>query len=63
MIPCEGSGCPAHLIRKDHGVCAMCGEWVAVELTGRAEGLALEGVAVKHQRQDILAQIDRGDYG
>lgn len=54
LVPCEGGGCSVHLRRKDHGVCPMCGEWVLCTPSGFAVG---------HTRQDILAQIDRGDYG
>jgi hypothetical protein len=30
LIPCEGSGCPAHSVRFDYGICSMCGAAVAV---------------------------------
>jgi hypothetical protein len=30
LIHCEGSGCPAHSVRCDYGICSMCGAAVAV---------------------------------
>ncbi len=60
MVPCEGSGCPAHLWGSSTntttfmGTCSMCGHGVA------CNG---QGIAPHHLREDILAQLERGDYG
>lgn len=48
-IPCEGTGWPP----AGGVLCAMC---------GRA-GLVANGFVVAHQRDDILAMIERGDFG
>ena len=64
LIDCEGAGCPTH--RKighrllaaseagHHGICAMCGRIVEVDVVGKA---------VDHQREDIVAMLARGDFG
>jgi hypothetical protein len=56
LIACEGGGCPVNYIGSGiaSGICTMCG--AEVEL---APGF----VAMAHQRMDILAMLDRGDYG
>lgn len=62
LMTCEGSKGPTHFPAVDGrvpvvGMCKMCGQWVELELW-RDEGW----LAVPHQRQDILAMLDRGDY-
>ena len=59
MIPCEGTDCSTH--QHHHGdppdvivgMCAMCGQAVP---------LHDDGTATAHDRRDILAMIDRGDF-
>lgn len=53
MIPCEGSGFePA----RGFGLtlCAMCGEPPVLDAAG---------MVVAHERDDIIARIERGDFG
>jgi hypothetical protein len=52
LIECEGSGCPAHCVRFGYGLCSMCGHPVAVDDRG----------AIGHDRQDIIAMLNRGDF-
>lgn len=59
-IRCEGSGHPTHAIgapllagAPSGTICTMCGSPVAVDRYG---------IASAHQRDDILAMIDRGDF-
>lgn len=52
-IPCEGSGCPGNLPGDDTALCTMCGALHPLD----------GGVVVAHQRDDIIARINRGDYG
>ena len=57
-IRCEGSGCPTHQLNEQMkqwniGVCQMCGRMANVEA----------GVAVEHERDDVLDRIERGDFG
>lgn len=65
-IHCEGSLCPGHDLREDwvieedmekvlRAMCPMCGR------RHRVEGDP--PVVSTHQRDDVLAMIDRGDYG
>lgn len=56
MIRCEGSLCPP---ATGHGlvVCSMCGQPVH-----RTEGVFGE-VVVEHERKDLLAMVERGDFG
>lgn len=52
-VSCEGSGYPPCAFPHVHeGMCAMCGRWKPLD------GLVLS----EHQRPDILAMIDRGDF-
>jgi hypothetical protein len=51
-IACEGSGCPGIPAPWRGGLCAMCGAAVP----------SREGKILPHERQDILAMIDRGDF-
>jgi len=54
MVECEGTGSFA-----DDGYCQMCGlAGDALPIT-RAEGFLLVDT---HQRQDIIAMIERGDF-
>lgn len=53
-ILCEGSDCPTHVALHGQGMCAMCGRIVNYYDNGRA---------VPHDRDDVLAMIERGDYG
>lgn len=55
LILCEGSYQRTHNIDCWNGLCAMCG--LVVPICGDA------GEAVAHDREDILAEIDRGDFG
>lgn len=58
-IKCEGSKCPAHLLvpstirNQQRGMCPMCGSHVQCGPDGRT---------YRHDRDDILAMIDRGDF-
>lgn len=58
MTLCEGSGCPTHLTAGGWGVCSMCGERVPLDQT-----VTISNKAVRHQREDVLAMLARGDYG
>ena len=51
LIPCEGSLCPP---AGALWICQMCGKTVPFD--GR-------NLAVVHQRKDVLAMIERGDFG
>lgn len=55
LITCEGNGSPVHRHGPAafSGICPMCGQVVA------CYG---EGVAFAHQRDDVLARIERGDF-
>lgn len=53
-VRCEGSGCPTHHYAPRAGMCQMCGRIVHASSTG---------VADNHQRDDIVARIERGDFG
>ena len=59
LIPCEGSGCGYHFYDEASitGMCQMCGARVPVAVN--PEG---ESVTCDHQRDDILARLDRGDF-
>jgi hypothetical protein len=56
LVRCEGSGCPpcARELERNQGLCSCCGEVVACDQLGRCE---------EHQRQDLLAMLERGDFG
>jgi len=53
MIPCEGAGCPPATTVGISGMCAMCGRWWVTE----------SGAIPRHQRDDLIARIERGDFG
>lgn len=56
LIPCEGTGCPTHEVwdvAPSFGMCQTCGHVVQ-----RAD----DRTAVAHDRNDILAMINRGDF-
>jgi hypothetical protein len=62
-LPCEGAGCPparTTLLGTGPrswayiGICSMCGQNVTVDAAGNC---------VEHDRQDLLAMIERGDFG
>lgn len=53
LISCEGSGGPVHGTSLLFGTCRMCGRFVA----------ATDGNAHGHERDDIIARIERGDFG
>jgi hypothetical protein len=59
LKPCEGSGHPGHLHSDDSSLamCAMCGQVMPYEYDA-----ASDGVMPEHQRQDLLAMIERGDF-
>ena len=56
LVPCEGSNCPGHELAAPlttfFAMCSMCGQ-VAPTTDGRMD---------PHDRQDVLAMIDRGDF-
>lgn len=54
-IRCEGTGCPPNMkITSSSGMCSMCGcVWFFTDEAGM----------VAHDRDDILAMIERGDFG
>lgn len=61
VIPCEGSGTAVHaraeFLAAGHshlGMCPMC---------GRAVRTTRAGLAYAHDRHDIVAMIERGDFG
>mgnify|MGYP003622941108 CR=1 FL=1 len=57
LIPCEGASAPGHEMLNGFVMCPMCGR----VLVGRhAEGYGL--VVGPHERDDVLARIDRGDF-
>lgn len=61
-IPCEGVGAKVHFPRFEYhggigestGMCVMCGELVDAhnDITAKL-----------HNRKDIIAMIERGDFG
>jgi hypothetical protein len=54
-IPCEGSGCPPNMVlTKGVGLCSMC---------GRTHALDGDGKVIAHDRDDVIAMIQRGDFG
>jgi hypothetical protein len=55
LVACEGSRCVAHYPRGGTGICPMCGERVALD--------DAEVGTLNHDRWDLLAMIERGDYG
>lgn len=60
QIDCEGSNARAHPIAGSggngftFGICAMCGKTVWCNE---------DGTAPSHQREDIIAMLNRGDFG
>lgn len=52
-IICEGSGAPVHPLVPGLGMCSMCGRTVDSN----------QGIALLHKRDDILARVQRGDFG
>jgi hypothetical protein len=52
-IPCEGSGCLTHKPLAGHGRCVMCGRFVSTDGAGLAQ---------PHERDDIIARLNRGDF-
>ena len=52
-IACEGSDNVAHSLKMNGGICAMCGVIVACRD---------DGTAWPHERNDILAMLERGDF-
>lgn len=62
-VDCVGAGCDPCRTRIDGfsynfgryvGMCAMCGQWLDITADGQVE---------PHQRDDVLAMIERGDFG
>jgi hypothetical protein len=51
MIDCEASNTAPRAIERH--CCTMCGQIVSI----------VGGLLAPHQRPDILAMIDRGDFG
>jgi hypothetical protein len=59
LIPCEGSGGFGHEGPDIwHRICAMCGQSVSIAIG--VDGKYRIGL---HQRDDVLARIERGDFG
>lgn len=56
LIHCEGSGVRGHevICPSSHAMCVMC---------GRIKPMDEHGKVVEHDRDDILARINRGDFG
>ena len=54
MIRCEGSGSLANIPKGGLGYCQMC---------GRVSALLPGDTMPEHQRDDIIARINRGDFG
>lgn len=56
LVPCEGSDLPGHraICPPTHGMCQMCGQ---------VRSLNEDGTMPPHNRKDIVAMIDRGDFG
>lgn len=48
LIRCAGSTCPPNT----NGTCTMCGRYFGV----------LYGLVSEHQRDDIIARLNRGDF-
>jgi hypothetical protein len=55
LVPCEGGSHPGHLACDGEAMCSMCGEWVPLGADGE--------VVSDHDRWDLLAMLDRGDFG
>jgi len=53
LITCEGVGVPGHEMGA-YTICVMC---------GAAFDLIPNGRVPHHERDDILARINRGDFG
>jgi hypothetical protein len=64
-VVCEGAGCSPIRTTIDPatfsytggiyvGLCSMCGQWIVV---------TDEGMVGEHRRDDVLAMIERGDFG
>lgn len=53
-VRCEGSLQPCNLPGLIGGLCQMCGGWLP------RYG---DGSIVEHDRDDVLAMIERGDFG
>lgn len=55
-VRCEGSGSVpvAKELTSNQGLCGSCGEVVTLDQLGRC---------VEHQRDDLLAMLERGDFG
>lgn len=53
-VLCEGRGFRGNNPGRIGASCAMCGQWMP---------LTAEGVMPDHERDDVLAMIDRGDFG
>ncbi len=64
LVDCEGSGHDGHAL-SGRVMCAMCGQWVDIAVRIDIEqrtGWIRQHIAVDHQRRDILAMIERGDF-
>lgn len=53
LVTCEGSNHFARLVSQNGGTCAMCGQRVTCRD---------DGTAWPHDRNDILAMLERGDF-
>ena len=55
-VRCEGSGVPpvAKELTTNQGLCGACGEVVPIDQLGRC---------ADHDRDDLLAMLQRGDFG
>lgn len=67
-VDCEAAGCPPVRVTTDpatfstnggmlHGMCPMCGQFVPIPLGHDIN------VMPPHERDDVLAMIERGDFG
>jgi hypothetical protein len=56
-IRCEGSGGNANLSNGAVGNCQMCNRRMILD------GVGVEGKIPEHERDDILARLNRGDFG
>lgn len=68
LVPCEGSGAVAHIWEfllggEAIGICAMCGGRAIVTYELATVSRPAGYVMPDHQRDDILARLERGDFG
>lgn len=54
LIECEGNDQPALLPNFAQGICPMCGRMTVLQSNGNT---------IRHMREDVLAMLERGDFG